>query len=142
MPAFQSHPPLSQVILNCEGNVIDVGDGLGDRHRFTVRLYDSDSAIRVSLHRLDLVPCGDKAAMSDAVVVDRDSITLLHYPADHGEKVDDQESGRENEVDNLLTDIKDNQHCHEEKERQNRDDRSSLKEGSGGTMDADNSAQI
>ena len=124
------------------GDVIDVGNGLWDRHRLTVRLYNIDPGLRVSFDRLDLIPSRDKASVTDAVLVDRYSIPLLHHPADHRENVNDQERGREDKVDELLAEVKDHQHRHEEKEGYDRDDRGSLKEGRGSAVDADDRAKV
>jgi hypothetical protein len=67
--------------------------------------------------------------MADAVLVDRHCITLLHNPADQRENVNDKESGREDEIDNLLADIEDHQHRHKEYERHDGNDRTTLEVG-------------
>lgn len=115
------------------------------RTRYEHFLSFAFGKLKAGLIRLDagdLIPCRPEFLILDAVLVNADSISLLHYPPDQREDINDQKCGRQEEIANVLPDVKGDQHRQKEKKRHHRHNRGPLEKNGRGCMCADQLAEI
>ncbi len=115
------------------------------RRRYKHLLSFAFGEFKAGLIRLDpgdLIPCRPELLILDAVLVNADSISLLHYPPDQREDINDQKGRRQKEVPNVLPDVKGDQHRQKEKKRHHRHNRGPLEKNGRGSVRADQLSEI
>lgn len=91
--------------LSNEGfHAVESVDGGRDDKSLPRVWINHKSRLAGSLDRFDLGPRNLTFLITESIRVDAYRITLLHPPADHSEDLNDQKSGREDKVQEILPD--------------------------------------
>lgn len=133
---------MRKILLNEHCDTPDVRRRVPDGKDRSVVLHKYDPRLRVRGHRFDLIPPRGKLPMRDPILMDRDQTPLLHDPADKCKNVNDEKRSREDEKNDLLANIKKQQHRHEKEERQDGDDRRPLQKRRRCPVNANERSQV